>query len=498
MLTKCARAACIGFILALLSMHSANAGDTSNPEVPGNRPLNEQVIRVPGEQPPAVTIEVTILHPDGPGPFPLAIMNHGATDASTGHRGERYRLTNAAFYFLARGYAVALPMMRGFASTDGEIYHFGCNLAATGIANARDIAAVIQYLGHDPRFDTSRVIVAGQSLGGWNTLALGSLNLPNVKGLINFNGGLRETDCNPGDNALITGAGQFGSRTEVPSIWFYGDNDKLFSSWVWRSMHEHYTRAGGHAELVDVGTVMTNSHNFLAYPEVLPLWTPRIDSFLAGLGMPYATIDPGYMPAVFPPSTQFAALIDIAAVPYLNDKSRDLYRQFLNEPFPRVFVITDAGGSGSANNGFDPLGRALAACQSPTFRCGVYAVDDRVVWKPFPNGPRELAYKISAKTDATTILDFAYRLNPDCSPKAFAKFTLVQPPQHGTVDIAQKSGLPHFPSNSPFAACNTVMTPGTAVSYTPARGFNGNDFIAFSEDGAAGSQTVFKMTVIVR
>jgi hypothetical protein len=41
------------------------------------------IIRVPGgEDPPAVTLQVTILHPDGNGPFPLAIMNHGTTSVS--------------------------------------------------------------------------------------------------------------------------------------------------------------------------------------------------------------------------------------------------------------------------------------------------------------------------------------------------------------------------------------------------------------------------------
>jgi hypothetical protein len=44
-------------------------------------PLNETVIRVPVDDSPAVTLEVTILHPSGNGPFPLAIMNHGANNA---------------------------------------------------------------------------------------------------------------------------------------------------------------------------------------------------------------------------------------------------------------------------------------------------------------------------------------------------------------------------------------------------------------------------------
>jgi dienelactone hydrolase len=288
-------------------------GNCSAADLPAADPfptaaLNEQVIRIPGEEPPAVTLQVTILHPDGIGPFPLAIMNHGASGVSAGHRGDRYRLTNGAFYFLSRGYAVALPMMRGFAASGGEIYHYGCDLAATGNAYAKDIRAVIRYLGSDPRFDTSHVVVAGQSLGGWNTLALGALNVANVAGLINFNGGYRSSDCNAGDAGLVTAAGIFGAGTKLASIWFYGDNDKLFPVPVWQAMYNRYTSNGGRAELVNVGVVMQDSHNFLAYPEALALWTPRLDSFLARIGMPHAVVNQGYMPMPFPPPTSFAAI----------------------------------------------------------------------------------------------------------------------------------------------------------------------------------------------
>ncbi|MDR3533808.1 MAG: prolyl oligopeptidase family serine peptidase [Rhodopila sp.] len=485
-------------MLVMGQLAYAAADETPGPDAPPNASLNEQVIRIPGEEPPAVTLQVTILHPNGNGPFPLAIMNHGATGASMGHRGERYRLTNAAFYFLSRGYAVVLPMMRGFSTSGGEIYHFGCDLAATGTAYAKDIRAVIRYLGNDPRFDTRRVIVAGQSFGGWNTLAVGALRIPNVVGLVNFNGGIRSSDCKAGDASLVAAAGDLGARTKIPSIWFYGENDELFPVPVWRAMYDRYTRSGGHAELVDVGVVMKNSHNFLAYPEVLPLWTSRIDNFLAGIGMPYADVNPGDMPLPFPPATQFAAVTDVAAVPYLSDNGRVLYRKFLDLPFPRVFLITATGGAASVNGGFDPLGRALTACQRSGARCGVYAVDDHVVWKPFPTGPRERAYNVTAKADQTTTVDFSSRLNPDCSPKAFAKFRIVQPPTHGRVDIGQKDDFPKFPANSPFAVCNKNPVHGVAVTYTPAQGFTGEDVFIFAEDGATGPTTALKISLTVK
>jgi dienelactone hydrolase len=490
--------ALLAFILAVAVAAPCGADEAPAPDAPPNASLNEQVIHIPVGESPAVTLQVTLMHPDGNGPFPLAIMNHGAANVSEGHRGERYHRTNAAFYFLSRGYAVALPMMRGFSTSGGEIYHFGCDLAATGTAYAKDIRSVIRYLGDDPRFDTSRVIVAGQSMGGWNTLALGALNVPNVRGLINFNGGVRESDCDAGDNSLVEGAAKFGAATKIPSIWFYGDNDPFFPVPVWRAMYDSYTRNGGHAEVVDVGVVMRSSHNFLAYPEVLPLWTSRIDAFLAGIGMPYADVNPGDLPLPFPPATPFAAVSDVAAVPYLSDAGRDLYRQFLDLPFPRAFVISATGEAVSMNDGFDPLGRALAACRRGGGRCGVYAVDDRVVWQPFATDPHEHAYNVTVKADRTTTVDFSPRLNPDCSPGGVAKFMIVQPPAHGRVDIGPKDDFPRFPAGSPFAACDKYPVHGVAVTYTPAKGFLGEDVFSFCEDGVAGPTMTRRVSLTIK
>jgi len=231
----------------------------------------------------------------------------------------------------------------------------------------------------------------------------------------------------------------------------------------------------------------------------LPLWTPGIDNFLRRLGMPYAMVNAGYLPQPFPAATQFAAVTDVAAVPYLTDKGRELYRKYLEAPFPRVFVINEAGGVASTNGDFDPLGRALGICeQNRSYRCGVYAVDDRVVWKPFVAGPRERAVSIAAKTDQTTMINFAVRLNPDCSPRVFAKFRVVQAAAHGRVDIGEKLGFSRFPADSPFVVCNTHPVQGMAVTYTPTKAFNGEDFFSFAEDGTGGLETVFKLSLTVK
>jgi len=351
-------------------------------------PMNEQVLNLPGDPARPVTLQVTLFMPYGAGPFPLAVVNHGA--AADGHpRDEpRYRTTFSADYFLSRGYAVVLPMMRGFAGSGGKVVLHRCDLAATGLDNARDIAAVIDAMAGQPKIDTSRIVVAGQSFGGWNTLALGTLGHRGVKGLVNFSGGIREGDCRFSDQdaSLADGAGIFGARTRVPSIWFYGDNDMIFPESTWRAMYARYTAAGGgRAELVAYGNFMDDAHQLLSHAEGFPIWTPKVDAFLARIGLPATPVYPGYMPTPLPPATHYADVQDATAVPYLSDNGRAYYQKFLDRPFTRALAVAPNGFAAAANGGFDPIAMALGLCRQRARDCQLYAVDNDVVWtRPGP------------------------------------------------------------------------------------------------------------------
>lgn len=342
--------------------------------------MNERVLSVPGDANNSAMLQVTVLTPDGPGPFPLAVMNHGAAGTSRPDLESRYYQSFSSYYFLSRGYAVVLPMMRGFAGSEGRQIHNGCNQEAVGLANAKDIRAVIDYMTTQSYVDARQVVVAGQSFGGWNTLAFGTLNYAPVKGLVNFAGGANISNCSSTQSALASAAEHFGAHTKQPSIWFYGENDAKFAPSIWRAMHERYTAAGGMAELVAYGHFMTDSHLLLGFPEGMRIWTPHLDAFLGNIGLPNRIVHPQYLPMDFPAPTQFAALDDVEAVPYLTEEGKKTYRKFLSDPMPRIFVVSAKGLAASFNGGFDPLGRALSTCQGRGHKCQVYAADDYVSW----------------------------------------------------------------------------------------------------------------------
>jgi dienelactone hydrolase len=377
----------INFFALFSATSSAVTLDASDAMLMPHAVMNEQVLSIPGDPKRPVKLQVTVFTPNGPGPFPLAVFNHGANakDAGAPELQQRYRISYTVDYFLSRGYAVVLPMMRGYAGSEGKLDIRGCDLEGLGIDDAKDIQAVISYMAMQPNMDASRIVVGGQSFGGWNTLAFGALDSPNVKGLINFSGGVAVSRCRSMESRLSIAAGHYGARTHVPSLWFYGDNDHIFPIETWRSMYRYYVAAGGRAELVAYGEFMEDAHTMLNYPGAFRIWVPKVDAFLSKVGLPGKLLYPEYMPTDIPPATHYAGIDDVAAVPYLNDKGRELYQRFLTSPLPRFFAIASNGMASITHGGFDPIDRALVQCRKHGKDCQLYAIDKDVVWiRPTP------------------------------------------------------------------------------------------------------------------
>ncbi|MEM5405710.1 hypothetical protein [Paraburkholderia unamae] len=351
-------------------------------------PLNEKIVRVPVQSSPLVTLEVTVYmpgHSAGGGPFPLALINHGAShDPMNAPRvGDQF----ITWYFLSRGYAVAMPMQRGYAHSWGHLTPHGCDVLAIGNDAAKDIRKVLDDVKDIPGIDASQIVVAGKSMGGWSTLVFGAQNPADVKGLLNFAGGVKEGDCGKPDESLITAAGDLGSRTRLPSIWFYGDNDQTFSTATWKGMYAHYTAAGGRAQLVDYGDFQKDAHAMTASGAGLPLWIAKADAFLQSIGMPGNEVNPEYLPRPEPKASGYASINDFSAVPYLNARQKTaLFASYLAAPLPKAIAIGSTSGMW-ASGGFDPVRSAMRQCWRVSQYCQLYAVDNTVVWPRQESAP---------------------------------------------------------------------------------------------------------------
>jgi dienelactone hydrolase len=267
------------------------------PPVPSPH-LNERVIHIPmtisgpsGTK--RLTLEATLYKPSGPGPFPLVVLSHG-TPRNPDWRVAQGRLTYSlqSWKFVSMGFAVVIPMRRGYGHSQGSyaedvgpLDH--ANFYKAGVESARDLRATIEYVSTLPFIDGQRLVLAGYSSGGFASLILASRGLPGVKGIINFSGGRGSTErgiCSPG--RLIAACGLAGRTTRVPTLWIYSENDTYFPPWLARDMQAAFQRAGGRADLVMLPPFYEEGHYLFTDLRGLNWWTPAVNRFLNNLGFP--------------------------------------------------------------------------------------------------------------------------------------------------------------------------------------------------------------------
>lgn len=249
--------------------------------------LREEVVVVKKPGVFGAELETTLFRPAGDGPFPLIVINHGKESGNPRFQ-NRGRYVVAARELVRRGYAVVVPMRQGFSKSTGSYIGGGCNVESNGRVQAEDVEAALNHFAARPDIDAKQVVVFGQSHGGLTTLALGSLHLPNVVGLVNFAGGLRQEGCNGWERSLADAVASYARSTRVPSLWFYGDNDSYFVPETWQRMHTQYVTAGGQARLVAFGAFGTDAHGMFSSAKGTPIWVPEVGAFFATLGLPFA------------------------------------------------------------------------------------------------------------------------------------------------------------------------------------------------------------------
>jgi len=344
-------------------------------------PLNEEIVMLPvTENGERLQLETTIFRPPGNGPFPLLLMNHGKERGNPTVQ-KRDRFLAMSREFVKRGYAVAVPMRKGFAKSSGQYSDFGCNMKDNGQLQADSLQAALTALVKESWVDPDRILVAGQSYGGLATMAFGTRPFPGVRGLLNFAGGLRVDggSCN-WRASLVSAVADYAAKTTLPSLWFYGENDSYFDHELASQMFQAYQSAGGQAQLIAFGQFKADAHGLAGSRDGVAIWWPETERFLQSVGLPTADI----VPLAPPPkiaATNFAPIDNINAVPYLTEIGREGYRRFLEKSTPRAFAVSPSGQWSWAEEGDDPAERVLANCQqSSKAPCRLYAVDEDVVW----------------------------------------------------------------------------------------------------------------------
>lgn len=344
--------------------------------------INEHIVLVPAGRHHEARLETTVFQPNGPGPFPLIIINHGK-DPGRPNLQPRDRFYHMAHAFVARGYAVMVPMRQGFANSTGRYRDYGCDMTANGYSQAEDIRSTLEYARAQNWIDGDHIVIAGQSYGGLATVALGTKELPGVRGLLNFAGGLRDDSNGCGwRSALVSAMAEYGAQNKLPSLWMYGENDSLFGPELVARMHDAFEQAGGKATLVEYGAFKRDSHGMLASRDGEKVWLADTMQFLERVGMPTRVLYKVPEPPV-PQPTNFARIDDVESVPFLSKNGKRAYAEYLTKMTPRAFAVSPSGAWCWAEEGEDPEARALATCSAKSDQpCRLYSVDEHVVWNP--------------------------------------------------------------------------------------------------------------------
>jgi dienelactone hydrolase len=276
-------------LLALVCLPAAAAAQSGPVGSPEGR-WRAQLHRVPFDAGGGTLIVTRVCRPPGEARAPLVVINHGSP-ANTAERARWATPTCGAVaqWFVRRGYVVALPLRRGYGETGGTWAEgYGpCNFAdfvAGGLGSAADIDAAVRYMRTLPYVATDRLVVVGQSAGGWAALAYASRHPDGLVAVLNFAGGrgghrdnVPNSNCS-GDR-LVAAAGTFGRTAGVPTLWVYAANDSFFAPELVQRMHAAFTGAGGRAQLVQPGPYSTDGHNLFSTAG-LPVWGPIAASFL--------------------------------------------------------------------------------------------------------------------------------------------------------------------------------------------------------------------------
>ena len=234
-----------------------------------------------------VLIDVTVFKPKAAGPFPIVVLSHGSPrDAAERRLDGRQRLSGPAQPFLAMGYAVLVPTRRGYGESGGEWAegYGGCrnpDYYSAGLESARDIRAAVDAVRAEPWADPRRVVLAGQSAGGFGSVAASAAGLDGLVGVINFAGGRgsRAADGGCAVDRLGEAMARYGRATRVPELWLYSANDRFFGPALARRMFEAFVAAGGNAQFVQAPPVGLDGHAYFA--RAVDDWAPIVRAFLA-------------------------------------------------------------------------------------------------------------------------------------------------------------------------------------------------------------------------
>jgi len=248
------------------------------------------------------SIVVTSFRPRGDGPFPWIVLSHGTAATPKANRAiGRNRNLPLTREWVRRGYAVLVPVRRGYGASGGKFgdSYGGCSgppdFRRAGEGAALDLLATVEWAKTQRDLDAKRWLLAGQSNGGFASIYTASKRPAGLVAVLAFAPGRGgRPDTHPGETcASDRMADLFASITPqiaVPVLWFYAENDEFMGPRVQKLWFESFRAAGGRGELVVVPPFPERrGHGVFSARAGVPLWTAAVAGFFKsqGLALPF-------------------------------------------------------------------------------------------------------------------------------------------------------------------------------------------------------------------
>jgi len=273
--------------------------DIINSDVPVRWSEAEQIMLTTGlqEDKRPIKLEAIVYAPPGPGPFPLAVLNHGSTGSGTDASIAAYSFSNdwLAETLNEHGYLVAFVQRRGRGKSNGlydegfsenRKHGYSCDTERSLAGSERaliDIKAAVSALQLQPNVDASPVLLLGNSRGGVLSIAYAGQNPNTTAGVVNFVGGWMGEPCKNASTInkhLFQQGGSYSGNT----LWIYGEQDTYYSIEHSRANFDAFKAAGGKGEFHTVKVAGQNNGHWAMF--IPPLWESQLNNYLDHLGSP--------------------------------------------------------------------------------------------------------------------------------------------------------------------------------------------------------------------
>lgn len=246
-----------------------------------------------------IRLETVVFKPAGPGPFPLAVFNHGSVGNSPSPEllREPWVSLEVADFFNERGWLVAFLQRRGRGKSDGfcdeELGRPGKSKPACDLDTAladvdralADIDAAIAVLRRRPDVAAGPALIGGHSRGGVLSIAYAGMRSGQISGVVNFVGGWSSDACARSESinhALFVR----GARYDRPTIWLYGEGDRFYSIDHSRKNFAAFENGGGRGRFLAFDTPHDVGHDVIHYPD---LWASAVGEYLASAASGHRT-----------------------------------------------------------------------------------------------------------------------------------------------------------------------------------------------------------------